>query len=320
MLLTVIVPVYNVKPYLSRCLDSIIHQACKTLEIILVNDGSTDGSGQICDEYAQKDKRIVIIHKPNGGLSSARNAGLDIARGDLIGFIDSDDWIAPDTFGPILDHYAKTGADIILFGYYEATDTIIKKMPENGFMDNNHVLTNIESVNFLIKNENIKDYVWNKIFTKSVFKDHRFLPGRYFEDTHIMYSLFLSANRVAILGNHYNYFYSQRPDSIVSKKTYKNLRDRLDALYTRYDNLKHNKAVDQEALFLPVLSAFVILFGSYPVKSRHLLKQFHYFAGENSTKIKDYSLQLSHKLMLFFPFPVFILLYNRITKLIYKLL
>jgi glycosyltransferase involved in cell wall biosynthesis len=319
-MLSIIVPVYNVKPYLSRCLDSIIHQTYKNLEIILVDDGSTDGSDQICDDYAQKDKRIVVIHKSNGGLSSARNAGLDIARGDLIGFVDSDDWIAPDTYTSVFECYTKTGADIIAFGYYEATDTTLKKMPENGFMDNTRVLTNIEAANYLIKNENIRDYVWNKIFTKSVFADHRFLPGKYFEDTHIMYSLFLSANKVAVLGNHYKYFYFQRPDSIISKKTYKNLHDRLDALYTRYDNLKNNNAIDQESLFLPVLSAFVILFGSYPIKSRHLLKQFHCFAGENSSKLKNYSLQLSHKLILFFPFPVFILLYNRITKLIYNLL
>ncbi|HJA50079.1 MAG TPA: glycosyltransferase, partial [Candidatus Fusicatenibacter intestinipullorum] len=91
--ISVIIPVYNVEKYLKRCLDSVINQTYKNLEIILIDDGSTDNSGKICDEYAQKDERIIVIHKENGGVSSARNKGLDICIGDYISFIDSDDWI-----------------------------------------------------------------------------------------------------------------------------------------------------------------------------------------------------------------------------------
>ena len=91
--ISVIIPVYNVEKYLKRCLDSVINQTYKNLEIILVDDGSTDNSGKICDEYAKNDKRIIVIHKENGGVSVARNIGLDICTGDYVNFIDSDDWI-----------------------------------------------------------------------------------------------------------------------------------------------------------------------------------------------------------------------------------
>ena len=96
--ISVIVPVYNVESYLARCVDSILAQTYQNLEIILVNDGSRDASGSICDAYAQKDSRITVIHKENGGLSSARNAGIDAASGEYLTFVDSDDWIEPQTY------------------------------------------------------------------------------------------------------------------------------------------------------------------------------------------------------------------------------
>ena len=100
-LISVIVPVYNVAAWLPRCVDSILAQTYENLEILLVDDGSTDGSGNICEEYAKKDTRIRVLHKENGGLSSARNAGLDAAAGAYIGFVDSDDWIAPEMYAEL---------------------------------------------------------------------------------------------------------------------------------------------------------------------------------------------------------------------------
>ena len=111
-LITVIVPVYNVKDYLQQCVESICGQTYQNLEILLVDDGSTDGSGKICDELAKKDTRIKVIHKPNGGLSDARNAGLDVATGDYIGYVDSDDYIEPDMFEILLTNIEEHQADI----------------------------------------------------------------------------------------------------------------------------------------------------------------------------------------------------------------
>ena len=118
-LISVIVPVYNVAPYLTRCLDSIVMQTWQNLEIILVDDGSRDDSVGICDLYAARDARIRVIHKENGGLSSARNAGLDIAAGEYVGFVDSDDWIEPDMFEYLLQNAENYGADIATCGHVD---------------------------------------------------------------------------------------------------------------------------------------------------------------------------------------------------------
>ena len=116
MKISVIIPVYNVEKYLKRCLDSVINQTYKNLEIILIDDGSTDKSGNICDEYAAKDKRIIVIHKENGGLSDARNKGLDICTGDYISFIDSDDWIENGFYEYVVNNVKDN--DLLIFDYY----------------------------------------------------------------------------------------------------------------------------------------------------------------------------------------------------------
>lgn len=113
---SIIVPVYNVENYLSRCLNSLINQTLKDIEIICVNDGSTDGSSAILEEFAQKDSRIRIVNKENGGLSSARNEGLKYVTSDYVGFVDSDDWIEPDTYESALSAVQKTNADIVCWG------------------------------------------------------------------------------------------------------------------------------------------------------------------------------------------------------------
>ena len=118
-LISVIVPVYNVEPYLPRCIDSILAQTYSNLEVILVDDGAKDASGAICDDYAGKESRIKVIHKENGGLSSARNAGIDIARGEYLAFVDSDDWIEPDAYEYMLEQMLQSGAKLACAGRYD---------------------------------------------------------------------------------------------------------------------------------------------------------------------------------------------------------
>ena len=112
-LISVIVPVYNVETLLPRCVDSILTQTYECLEVLLVDDGSTDASGEICEQFAKKDTRIRVIHKENGGLSSARNAGLDVASGDYIGFVDSDDWIEPEMYAEMLALRERNGVQLV---------------------------------------------------------------------------------------------------------------------------------------------------------------------------------------------------------------
>ena len=116
-LISIIIPVYKVEPYLRKCLDSVVQQTYRNLEIILVDDGSPDSCGAICDEYATKDERITVIHQENKGLSAARNAGLDIATGDYIQFVDSDDWIEPDALATVLSIAEDHHVDIVCFGF-----------------------------------------------------------------------------------------------------------------------------------------------------------------------------------------------------------
>lgn len=112
-MISVIIPVYNVEPYLRKCLDSVVNQTYKELEIFIIDDGSTDGSGAICDEYVKADKRIRVFHTENRGLSCARNLGLDEVKGEWIGFVDSDDWIEPDMYEVLLTRAKETGADVV---------------------------------------------------------------------------------------------------------------------------------------------------------------------------------------------------------------
>ena len=120
--ISVIVPIYNVEKYLDRCLKSIINQTYKNLEIILIDDGSPDNCGTICDEYAKKDNRIKVVHKDNGGLVKARNTGLDIATGEYISFIDPDDWIELNMYEEMIKIADETNTDIVRCGYYRDND------------------------------------------------------------------------------------------------------------------------------------------------------------------------------------------------------
>lgn len=131
-LISIIVPVYKVENYLSKCLDSMICQTYKNIEIILVDDGSPDNSGKICDDYAKKDSRIKVIHKENGGLSDARNAGLKIATGKYIGFVDSDDYISVEMYEKLYNQAKKEDADIACCNYYRVKmeKNLIKELLE----------------------------------------------------------------------------------------------------------------------------------------------------------------------------------------------
>lgn len=164
MKISVIVPVYNAEKYLKRCIDSIINQTFQELEIILVDDGSTDLSGKICDNYKDKDSRIKVIHQKNGGASIARNEGLKVATGDYVSFIDSDDYIDLSLYEKFINNYDS--ADIFVFNYY----TVKKLNQELGIV--NQVDKNF--YHELTKNNSIRGFVWNKIYKRNLLKKINF--------------------------------------------------------------------------------------------------------------------------------------------------
>lgn len=210
-LISVIVPVYKVELYLSRCVDSIIDQSYENLEIILVDDGSPDNCGKICDEYAKRDNRIKVIHKENGGLSSARNAGLSIVSGDYIGFIDSDDWIETDMFKSLVDVAERENADIVQCGFQAVLNdgTVKRKYSFDKECYNN---SDILSAYFL--QTKIHVVVWNKLYRSYLFDSIRMVEGRLHEDTMVSFELILRTKKFFSITNIY-YNYLQRDTSIV---------------------------------------------------------------------------------------------------------
>jgi glycosyltransferase involved in cell wall biosynthesis len=288
------------------------------LEIIFINDGSTDGSEEICDEYAKKDPRIIVIHKKNGGLSSARNAGLDIATGDLIAFVDSDDWLGENVYTKIIETYEKTPADIVQFGYFIAYQKKCMRRQKYIF-DFDREFSNKEALSMLLEDKYIENYVWNKIYTRKLFEKERFPLGKNFEDIAIMYKLFLKANRVVVLSEYFKYFYFQRKNSIVRKKSFKNAFDCFENRWLRYEDLKNDALIDRQALYISTLSAFINIHTDFPFqyasRAAFFEEKLKIFLAENKS-LNEYPLNKSHWLYLRLPFLLFSLLYNDFTRII----
>lgn len=210
-LISVIVPIYNVESFLSRCIDSIINQTYRDLEIILVDDGSPDNCGTICDDYAKRDSRIIVIHQKNAGLGAARNAGLSVARGTYIGFVDSDDWIAPNMYEILADNLIKENADIAVCGrylVYESSEII----PTFHFQ-RVQTFDNREASKRFLLSEGIDAAVWDKLYTKKLWGDTRF-PSEYIsEDIPVISQMLARADKVVHCGVPL-YYYLQRGGSL----------------------------------------------------------------------------------------------------------
>ena len=223
-LVSVIVPVYKVERYLRRCVESIIHQTYTNLEIILVDDGSPDNCGAICDEYAKCDSRIRVIHKENGGLSSARNAGLDAAKGEYITFVDSDDTVDLDMVEYLYNILRKENADISI-----GLHRIIKGPHRWISFSNVHdcVVTPKDCVRKLLYNDGVDTSAWAKLYRIDAFRNVRYPEGKLFEDIATTYKAFLNARYIAI-GSQPKYNYMLRDDSIVSSSFNEKKMDLLE--------------------------------------------------------------------------------------------
>lgn len=209
--ISIIVPVYNVSAYLPECINSIIKQKFTNVEIILVDDGSTDSSGEICDDFKKKDSRINVIHKKNGGLSSARNAGIQSARGKYIGFVDGDDWISSDMYGELYRIAESTQAQMVCCRCLEVTGD-----SSNKECCGSSSVTVLESGNVLKKlfRRKIKESVYDKLFLRELFKEIRFPEGEINEDTPVLVKLIMKSRQTALL-DRYLYYYRIREGSIT---------------------------------------------------------------------------------------------------------
>lgn len=211
--ISVIVPVYNSSKYLRKCIESIIEQTYKNMEIILVNDGSTDDSGAICDEYAEKDERITVIHQKNAGESMADNRGLDICTGEYIGFVDADDRIAEDMYEFLYMALLKYDADISICGHYREDSEHGVYGAEN---DNGKIIVydSREAIRKVVEDKEIHSFVWDKLYRRDLFTGFRFRQGVILEDIATMYKIFMRAKKIVVC-NVPKYYYYQRKDSAL---------------------------------------------------------------------------------------------------------
>lgn len=212
-LVSVIVPIYNVEAYLERCVDSIINQTYKNLEIILVDDGSPDRCGEICDEYASKDSRIVVIHKENGGLSDARNAGIEKAQGEYLSFVDSDDWIEPNMIEVLYKACVDNSTKMAYCGICDVHENLNKK--EREVFDFDKILEPQEVLVRIFESKGASHSACDKLYHCDLFKEVRFPRGKIYEDVATTYRCVIKAGRVVACKEIlYNYFH--RSNSITT--------------------------------------------------------------------------------------------------------
>lgn len=235
-LISVIIPIYKVEDYLSRCLDSILNQTYRNLEIILVDDGSPDACPELCDEYAAKDSRVKVIHKSNGGLSDARNAGMKIATGDYISFIDSDDWVSHEFYEVLLENAIKQKSDIIECSVIRAYDSSAQYPSEEDGRCRDFGTE--DALKELITERNFRQHVWNKLYKRDIV-DVLFPIQKLNEDEYWTYQVFGNA-RIVTRINKTMYFYFQRGDSIMGQTFNLRRLDMIEALSER------QKYIDKE--------------------------------------------------------------------------
>ncbi len=216
-MISVIVPIFNVEDVLNRCIESIVTQTYKNIEIILVDDGSSDNSGAICDEWEKKDRRITVIHKNNGGAASARNYGLEIAKGEYIGFVDSDDYIAADMYELLLADM-ESDIDVACCGTVTLYPDRMKLRPV--LYDNaprKMVFTNQEAVKELLLLKYLSFSPCDKLFRRELFNSIRFPVGKVCEDLPVIYECVKNSQKIVNIGQ-VKYFYCYRKNSVSRKK------------------------------------------------------------------------------------------------------
>ena len=217
-MISIVVPVYNIETYLPRCLDSILSQTYKDLEILIIDDGSTDRSGQICNNYGVKDSRVRVYHTHNHGLSAARNLGLSHVKGEYIAFVDGDDWLEPDMYEALLRRVKETGADIVECGVFSEyrNRTIVHEKQKL-------LLSGQEAVWALLRGE-FSEAVWNKLWKRQCFEEIHFPNGRIYEDIATTYQVFRASDHVGTICEA-KYHYLQRKGSLSKERNMRNLID-----------------------------------------------------------------------------------------------
>lgn len=253
-LISVIIPVYNVENYINKSITSVINQSYNNIEIILVNDGSTDNSGNICDTFAKDDSRIRVIHKANSGVSAARNSGIEAARGDYICFIDSDDYISEDYVKHMYDVAAKYDSDITTTNQFKIWDNgkTVELFKRNEPYGTVTLKSGIETLSDMLYGKTCYATCCCKLYKKEIFKDIRFPEYRMGEDSFTMYKCFLNAESVAHLYQP-DYYYIQHEASAMHSDDYSKFYDYIELS----DAFMRIVSKSYPELFLPAVNRLI---------------------------------------------------------------
>lgn len=270
--ISVIVPVYNVEKYVAKCIESIINQSYRNLEILLLNDGSTDGSGAICDEYAKRDKRIRVIHKENSGLSATRNLGVELSTGEYIAFIDSDDYISNKFLKTLYNMIEEENCDIASVdlkmireeGYKNVTSDDIKVFESDS---KRRVYGKEDILRETLLRKSFKTYVCTKLYKREVFDKCKFKEGISYEDSLFTYETSKFIEKIAYLREPY-YFYIKRNGSITAICSEKNLNDFLDVMIYRYNDIKERKSIEDKYNIFALLESVISVSIKYVISKQ----------------------------------------------------
>ena len=237
-LISVIVPIYKVEEYLDRCVESLVGQTYNNIEIILVDDGSPDSCSKCCDGWIEKDRRIIVIHKTNGGLSDARNAGVLAADGEYIAFVDSDDWIDTETYLLVINKIIETGAQIGAFNIINVgSEPFTLELS-----DDYEVLDSEKAIGNTISDTGVKTVAWNKVYHRSVLEGLSFPKGKLHEDEYYTFRALDRAEKIVYL-HRQCYYYFQRPTSIMGQYNIRHIdmlegvKQRMELVEARYPRL-----------------------------------------------------------------------------------
>lgn len=258
-MISIIVPVYNIQEYLQRCVDSLLNQTYRDIEIILVDDGSTDTSGQLCDQLAKQDRRIRVIHKPNGGLSDARNAGIEVAKGEWLAFVDSDDWVESSFLEQLLNAAQDAAADIAICSYnltydHHPAQSIVINQPQQ-------VLTQQQALEDVLTYQRYGGVMtWNKLCKRAIFDKHqlRFPKGKLHEDNFTTYQAYFYANKLVYIDQPlYNYY--QRSNGIMAEQFSERRYHAVEAAQDAQQFIAHHTPELAEAAEFNLIMSYVTL-------------------------------------------------------------
>lgn len=323
---SVVVPIYNVEKYLRRCVDSLLIQTHSNLEIILVNDGSPDNCGMIIDIYEKKDSRIKATHKENGGLSDARNFGMQYVTGDFTIFVDSDDWLHKDMIQELVTCSIKHKADVVQSAFYYAYEDYL--LFDNRYHckgDDPTILKNKALMRELVLNDKVKNFAWGKLYRTNLIKDIPFKKGVLFEDVFWAHKVMHRVKKFVLL-HEPMFYYFQRSDSIVANYTTRNL-DILKGLMERHKFIEqHYSALSNESYRMILKTSLI----HYNLMARNrkidrdgqCKREIQFYIKENHLKLKkavNKNPQLKKQLDLFLLHPYLNLIYLAAVKMLRKM-